>query len=267
MSAVATVLRRDRLIVATGLAFVAVAAWLYMIYEAHRMNITGVCECVRMKMGGPELSDWSPATLPPLFLMWSEMMVAMMLPSAMPMILTFAAVARNRQRQQRPYVPVAVFVSGYIAIWCAFSVTAALSQWLLHRHALLSTSMTSTSAILGGILLLAAGAFQFTPLKHSCLTHCRGPIEFIMTRWRDGWRGAFAMGLEHGAFCTGCCWALMILLFVAGVMNLVWIAALTILVCLEKVLPYRNLVSVGMGVLLTGWGACLLVLHFLELRA
>ena len=231
------------------------------------MNITGVCECMRMKMGGPELSAWSPGALFPLFLMWSEMMVAMMLPSAMPMILTFAAVARNRQQQQRPYVPVAVFVVGYIAIWCAFSAVAALSQWLLHRHALLSTSMTSTSAMLGGILLLAAGAFQFTPLKHSCLTHCRGPIEFIMTRWRDGRRGAFAMGVEHGAFCTGCCWALMILLFVAGVMNLVWIAALTILVCLEKVLPYRNLVSVGTGVLLTGWGACLLLLHFFELHA
>ena len=124
--------------------------------------------------------------------------------------------------------PVAVFVSGYITIWSAFSVAAALSQWLLHRHALLSTSMASTSTILGGILLLAAGAFQFTPLKNSCLTHCRGPMEFIMTRWRDGWLGAFAMGLEHGAFCTGCCWALMILLFVAGVMNLLWIAALTI---------------------------------------
>ena len=127
--------------------------------------------------------------------------------------------------------------------------------------------MASTSAIFGGILLLAAGAFQFTPLKNSCLDHCRGPMEFIMTRWRDGWGGAFAMGLEHGAFCTGCCWALMILLFVAGVMNLVWIAALTILVCLEKVLPYRNLVSIGTGLLLTGWGACLLVLHFFELRA
>ena len=127
--------------------------------------------------------------------------------------------------------------------------------------------MASTSAILGGILLFAAGAFQFTPLKHSCLIHCRGPMEFIMTRWRDGWRGAFAMGVEHGAFCTGCCWALMVLLFVAGVMNLVWIAALTILVCLEKVLPHRSRVSFAAGLLLTGWGACLVVLHFLELRA
>lgn len=258
MSAVATVLRRDRFIVGTGLAFVAAAAWMYMMYEARRMNITGVCECMRMKMGGPELSAWSPVALLPLFLMWSIMMVAMMLPSAMPMILTFAAVTRNRQRQDRPYIPVAVFVSGYITIWCVFSAVAALSQWLLHRHALLSTSMASSSAVFGGMLLLAAGTFQFTPLKHSCLRHCRGPMEFIMTRWREGWRGAFAMGVEHGAFCTGCCWALMILLFVAGVMNLLWIAALTLLVCLEKLLPRRVPVSFATGALLVAWGTCVL---------
>src|SRR5438105_10582714 len=112
MTAVTTVLHRDRLIVGTGLTFVAAFAWLYIVYEARRMNITGVCECMRMKMGGPELSAWSPGALVPLFFMWSEMMVAMMLPSAMPMILTFAAVARNREQQQRPYVPVAVFVWG-----------------------------------------------------------------------------------------------------------------------------------------------------------
>jgi len=180
------------------------------------------------------------------------------LPSALPMILTFAAVARNRQRLGRPYVPMSIFVLGYIVIWCLFSALAAVGQSWLHRHSLLSSSMMSTSAWLGGTLLFGAGIFQFTPLKHACLTNCRGPLEFIMTRWREGSSGAFRMGLEHGAFCTGCCWALMALLFVAGVMNILWIAALTLLVCSEKMLPARARVSFATGLLLCGWGAFVL---------
>jgi predicted metal-binding membrane protein len=222
MSASPALPRRERLLVFTSLCGLALLAWTYTIYEARRMNTTGVCECMRMKMSGPELSSWPVATLLPLFLMWAIMMIAMMLPSALPMILTFAA------------------------------------QWWLHRHALLSASMASTSTWLGGILLVTSGIFQFTPLKQSCLTHCRGPLEFIMTRWREGRSGAFRMGLEHGAFCTGCCWALMALLFVAGVMNILWIAALTLLVCLEKMLPARAGVSFATGLLLCGWGAFIL---------
>src|SRR5438477_13178638 len=118
--------------------------------------------------------------------------------------------------------------------------------------------MVSTNAWLGGTLLLGAGVFQFSPLKNSCLTRCRGPLEFIMTRWREGQAGAFRMGLEHGAFCTGCCWALMALLFVAGVMNIIWIAALTLLVCLEKVLPARVPISMMTGFMLSAWGICVL---------
>jgi predicted metal-binding membrane protein len=212
-----------------------------------------------MKMGGPDLGSWSLGSLLPLFLMWAVMMIAMMLPSAAPMILTFAAVARNRRRAERPYVPVAVFAAGYVVIWCVFSLVAAGGQWLLHREALLSPDMASGSAILAGILLLTAGVFQFTPLKRTCLKHCRAPLEFIMTRWREGWRGAFGMGIEHGAFCAGCCWALMALLFVLGVMNILWIAALTMLVALEKVLPRARALSAGTGLVLVGWGAWMLV--------
>jgi predicted metal-binding membrane protein len=254
MDALPALIKRDRLIIGVGIALTGVIAWCYTIYEARRMDITGVCACAGMKMGGPELSSWSAASLVPLFLMWAIMMVAMMLPTAAPMILTFAAVARNRRRADRPYVPAAVFVTGYVVIWCAFSILAAVGQWLLHRQALLSPTMVSSSALLGGALLLAAGIFQFTPLKQSCLMHCRAPLEFIMTRWREGRRGAFAMGLEHGAFCTGCCWALMALLFVLGVMNILWIAALTMLVALEKMLPRAKWLSAATGVLLVGWG-------------
>jgi predicted metal-binding membrane protein len=253
--------RRERLFIVASLGGVALAAWAYTIYEARRMNATGVCECLRMKMSGPELSSWPPATLIPLFLMWAIMMVAMMLPSAMPMVLTFATVARNRRRSRRPCVSTSIFIAGYVAIWSAFSALAALGQWWLHRHALLSSAMTSSSTWFGGTLLLGAGIFQFTPFKRACLTHCRGPLEFIMTRWREGNIGALRMGLEHGAFCTGCCWALMALLFVAGVMNILWIAALSLLVCLEKILPARVRLNTATGVLLVIWGTCVLAGH------
>ena len=248
--------RRERWIIVAALAAIAAAAWAYMVYQARDLSVTGVCECLSMKMD--TAGDLSPATLLPLFFMWAGMMVAMMLPSATPMILTFAAVSRKRRQQERPYVPVAIFVAGYVAIWSGFSVVAAFAQWLLHRYTLLSPTMASRSAILAGLLLLAAGIFQFTPLKHACLTQCRAPFEFIMTHWREGAGGAFRMGLEHGLFCTGCCWALMGLLFVAGVMNILWIAALSLIVGLEKLLPRGIWLSSAAGVILTGWGAWLI---------
>ena len=248
MDSLAAVLKRDRLIVGAGVVLVSALAWWYIVAAAEQMGGPA------MQMGRPDPSAWRLASLAPLFIMWVVMMVAMMLPSAAPMILTFAAVARNRRQHQRPYVPVAVFASGYFVVWGGFSAVATVAQWLLHRAALHSPTMVASSALLGGILLLLAGVFQFTPLKRNCLTHCRAPLEFITTRWREGWGGALAMGLEHGLFCTGCCWALMALLFVLGMMNLLWIAALTILVGLEKILPRRSYISRGTGVLLVLWG-------------
>src|ERR1700690_3554352 len=165
------------------------------------------------------------------------MMVAMMIPSAAPMILTFAMVNRKRREQERPFVPTGIFLLGYLAVWTGFSALAAVAQWILHARALLSPMMVSTSPILGGGLLIAAGIFQWTPLKNACLTHCRSPLGFLMTDWREGRWGALFMGLKHGAYCAGCCWILMALLFVAGVMNLWWIAIIAVLVLLEKVAP------------------------------
>ncbi|MFN2476235.1 MAG: DUF2182 domain-containing protein [Chthoniobacterales bacterium] len=252
-------LERERWIIGAALLAIAAAAWAYMIHEARGMNLLGVCHCLGMPMGDAAGANWSAGSLLPLGLMWAGMMVAMMLPSAMPMILTFAAVSRKRREQQRPYVSVSIFVGGYVAIWSAFSVLAALAQWLLHRQALLSPAMASTSVWLGGILLLIAGLFQFTPLKHACLTYCRTPLEFIMTRWREGARGAFRMGVEHGVFCTGCCWALMAVLFVTGVMNILWIAILSSVVALEKLLPRARALSIAMGIVLTLWGVAVIV--------
>lgn len=248
MGALAVVLKRDRAIVGAGVVLVTALAWWYTVAAARQMD------GAMMAMGHPDQSRWSSASLLPLFIMWVVMMVAMMLPSATPMILTFAAVARNRRERQQPYVPVSVFIAGYLAIWAGFSVLAAVVQWFLHGAALLSPMMGNSSALLGGMLLLAAGIFQFTPLKRSCLTRCRAPLEFITAHWREGGAGAFMMGMEHGLFCLGCCWALMALLFVLGVMNLLWIAILTILVGLEKILPQRRYLSRGAGVLLVFWG-------------
>jgi predicted metal-binding membrane protein len=253
VDSLAAVLKRDRAIVGAGVILVASLAWWYTVAAAREMD------GVTVPMGRADPNAWAIGSLLPLFVMWMVMMIAMMLPTGAPMILTFALVARNRRQRQRPYVPVAVFASGYLSVWAGFSALAAVAQWLLHREALLSPMMITSSALLGGVLLLLAGIFQFSPLKRSCLTRCRAPLEFITARWREGWGGAFLMGLEHGLFCTGCCWALMALLFVLGTMNLLWIAILTVLVGLEKILPRRVFISRGSGILLALWGLWVLL--------
>ena len=248
--------------IVAGLVGITALAWLYMIHEARAMVDTGVCHCMGMKMSGPDTKPWSGLELVPLFLMWVEMMVAMMIPSAAPMILTFAAVNRKRREQERPFVPTGIFLLGYLVVWAGFSALAAIAQWVLHATALLSPMMVSTSPILGGILLIAAGVFQWTPLKNSCLTHCRSPLSFLMTAWREGKQGAFVMGLRHGIFCLGCCWVLMTLLFVLGVMNLLWIGALAGFVLIEKLVPAGQWVGRLTGGLLVGWGAWLILRAF-----
>src|SRR6185312_12373270 len=250
-----SILKRDRLIVLAALTAMTLLAWGYMVREARGMTLTGACCCAGMSMSGPDISPWSPATLAPLFLMWTEMMVAMMLPSAAPMILTFAHVQRNRREQERPFVATGVFVLGYLAVWTGFSAIAAVMQWVLHAKALLSPMMVSTSPWLGGALLIAAGVFQWTPLKNACLRVCCSPLNFLLTDWREGKWGAFAMGLKHGVKCAGCCWFLMLLLFVAGVMNVWWIAILTALVLIEKGAPRGKGVMLGKiaGVFFVAW--------------
>ena len=255
------ILKRDRAIVVAALAAITLLAWGYLVYEARAMYHTSVCYCAGMKMSGPDTGPWSVGTLLPLFLMWAEMMVAMMIPSAAPMILTFAMVNRKRREQKQPFVPTGIFLLGYLAVWTGFSALAAVAQWILHALALLSPMMVSTSPLLGGVLLLVAGVFQWTPLKSACLTHCRSPLSFLMTDWREGTWGAFFMGLKHGAHCTGCCWFLMALLFVAGVMNVWWIAIIALFVLLEKVVPLGLLLGRITGALLAGWGVWMMILR------
>ena len=244
-------LRRDRAVVLVAILIIAAIAWAYTVYLAR----TGMGVGDSMGMAMADMRSWSAADFGLMFVMWTVMMVAMMSPSAAPMLLMFAAVNRKRREREAPYVPTAVFLAGYVIVWAAFSAAATLGNWGLHQASLLSSMMgASTTGYLGGALLLAAGAFQWSSLKYACLKQCRTPMGFLMTSWREGHGGALRMGLEHGAFCLGCCWALMLLLFVLGIMNLVWIAALAAFVLAEKVAPRGEWVSRATGVLLFGWG-------------
>jgi predicted metal-binding membrane protein len=190
--------------------------------------------------------------------MWSIMMVAMMLPSAAPTILLFAAL-RRQAAHQRAFADVPVFVAGYIATWAAFGLLATLGQWGLLEARLVSPMMVAVSPVLGGILLLAAGVFELTPFKETLLSECHNPAAFIASNWRKGTNGAFTMGIRHGLYCVGCCGLLMLLLFVLGVMNLIWIALLSIFVLVEKALPNPRWFRTLAGCAFIGWGIALLI--------
>lgn len=253
MTLIEAALRRERLTVGAALVVVALLAWGYTAYLARTMDMQGG------DMAMPQMAAWSAAMFAFMLVMWFVMMVAMMLPSAAPMILTFAAVQRRRQAQGGALVPSGVFVAGYLLAWAAFSLAATSAQYVLERAALLSPMMGEAVPWLGATLLVGAGLYQFAPLKNVCLEKCRTPLGFIMTEWREGALGALVMGLRHGAYCTGCCWALMALLFVGGVMNLLWVAALAVFVLLEKLAPAGGRLGKAGGVLLIAWGAWIAV--------
>lgn len=229
--------RRDRIAILSGLLGATALAWIYLIVMATRMAGMANME-PSGSMAMMQMHRWTPADFLLMFLMWSVMMVGMMAPTAIPMTLIYAAVARKAEKQGTPIANAAIFVSGYVAMWTLFSAAATTAQWGLDEAALLSPMMVITSPALGAGLLIAAGLYQLTPFKRACLRHCRAPAYFISEHWRAGPSGAFLMGLEHGAFCLGCCWILMGLLFFGGVMSLLWIAGITLFVLLEKIIPH-----------------------------
>ncbi|HKN01499.1 MAG TPA: DUF2182 domain-containing protein [Candidatus Binataceae bacterium] len=241
---------RERIVILTELAALTALSWLYL---------------VRMPMSASDFGATAArltSPLPPgvvdlwlVFMMWAVMMVAMMLPSAAPMVLMYARIARGRS-QEGSTLRAWIFVAGYIAVWTMFSVAATATQAILQRTAIVSNAL-ATSSIVGAVILIAAGIYQITPMKQACLRYCQSPVAFFMTHWREGSRGAFKMGLDHGTFCVGCCWMLMLLLFVAGVMNLVWVAALTALVLIEKLLPYPRAIARTTGAALIASGLLL----------
>lgn len=248
----ADLLRHDRIVVVAGLLGVILISWAYLLAGAG-MDMPAV--------GGmlmPMAPIWTPGYFALMLIMWAAMMAAMMLPSAAPMLLLYDRIAQKRDEDSRTIGPASLFGLGYIAVWAGFSVGAVALQYGLDRAKLLSPMMETTSVALAGTLLVLAGLYQWTPLKQSCLRHCRSPLEFIMTEWRAGPRGAFAMGLRHGVFCLGCCWVLMLLLFVGGVMNLVWIAGIAGFVLVEKTAPAGHWLGRIVGAVLVAWGGATL---------
>jgi predicted metal-binding membrane protein len=246
-SALESVLKRDRLVVLASLSGLAIVAWLYLFHLAADMAAMQAPADSMADMPGMEgISGTGMASAPAasgalaafvfLAIMWIVMMVGMMLPSAAATILLFAAVERKRQAAG-PYNRTALFICGYFVVWGVFSILAAAAQTALSHAGMLSAEMAMTGAIVSGAVFVLAGLYEFSPLKESCLTHCRSPLEWIAHHQRPGGFGAFRMGGEHGLYCVGCCWMLMLLLFVGGVMNLLWVAAIAAIVLAEKLLP------------------------------
>jgi predicted metal-binding membrane protein len=289
-------LARDRWLIAASLSLLAVLAWVYLIVMARQMA-TGDMSLLGMPAmpptpaaldggempampGMPDMPDmpdmpgmaaqmaeamtmapapWSARIFMLTFLMWWVMMIGMMIPSAVPMVSLFGGVQRRQLAEQNPALRVAAFTIGYVAVWGAFSVLAASAQWALSELALLSQMQFTVGRGLGALLLALAGIYQLAPLKNVCLRRCRSPAEFLSTHWRQGTAGAFRMGAEHGAFCVGCCWLLMGLLFVGGVMNLFWVAAIGVFVLLEKLMPRGERLARASGVAMLAFAGYLLL--------
>ena len=256
-SSVEAIFRRDRWVTISGIILLTVLSWAYLFGLAAGMDdmaMEGDLMSSVSGLMGPQLSTWSVRDFFFMFLMWSVMMVAMMLPSASPLILLHVRVNQQQEDGGDGFHGTVAFAIGYLLVWTSFSAVATLLQWGLEKLAVLSPMMASTSPLLGAGLLLAAGIYQLTPFKNACLRHCRSPVHFLMQHWRRGTSGAFMMGFHHGVYCIGCCWLLMALLFVFGVMNLVWIAVLSVFVLLEKVVPRGELVArvAGVGFIVAG---------------
>lgn len=271
-----SILKRDRTVIAASIAAMTVLAWLYLLSLARTMAVRhtsmdgmsgmqGMPDMEGMDMPGMAQTmtalPWSAGDAALVLAMWCVMMVGMMLPSASPMILLYARVGRHAEKQGSPFAATGIFCAGYLVVWFLFSLVATLGQWLLDRALLLTPMMESASMVLSGALLIVAGLYQWTPLKHACLSKCRAPVAFLQAA--GGFRrdpvGAFAMGVRHGAYCVGCCWPLMLLLFVGGVMNILWIALIAILVLAEKVFPGGDKIGRIAGALLVAAGVWFIV--------
>jgi predicted metal-binding membrane protein len=261
------VLRRERAIVIAALAILTAIAWMDLAWLADDMAMGGMdMSGFRMIPAGqglmmPAGAPWQPIEFAYVFAMWAVMMIGMMTPSVAPMILIYARVGRQADMSGQPFAASAWFAAGYLVAWTAFSLATTFAQWALQRAALLTPMMESASNVLGGVVLIAAGIYQWTPVKEACLSYCQAPLTFIMRHggFRREASGALVLGFRHGLYCIGCCWALMLLLFVGGVMNLLWIAALAVLVLLEKVVPFGKSVSRVAGVAFIAMGAWLLL--------
>ena len=237
-------LQRQRNVVLALLLALAGSCWLVVLRQA------GMTQGIGLAMG---------MTLPLFLLAWVAMMIAMMFPTAAPMIVMFGTVAAGKQQRVEPFVPTWVFVSAYLTVWIGVGAIAYAAAAGLEAVAMQSTWLMGNAARLGGAVLLLGGVYQLSPLKSLCLTKCRSPLSFLLTSWRDGYGGAFVMGLKHGAYCLGCCWLLFAILFPLGVMNIAAMAFLTLLIFAEKSLPWGSSIANVAGGALVAYGAVVLV--------
>jgi len=244
-------LLRDRVVIWLGLAAVTALSWLYVYRQMGPME--GMADIAMPAVFAP----WTATDFVLNLAIWWAMMPGMMLPSVAPMILTFATINRRKRERGQPFVRAMVFTSGYLIAWGLFGVFATVADWGLEQAALISPVTGRLSPILGAIVVTAAGIYQLTPLKSVCLTHCRSPFDFVLNHWREGTAGALRMGVEHGLYCLGCCWFLMALLFAAGIMSLLWMAAITVFVFIEKLSPAGQLIARASGIAMLGFGVYL----------
>lgn len=259
-----TVLRRDRTIVIVALATLTGLAWAYTLWLARHMSMPAVAmsrvpDGSVVSMLAPGFKSWTAIDFLYVFVMWAVMMVGMMTPAVSPTVLLYARVGREARAQGTPFAATGAFGGGYLLAWTFFSLIATLSQLLLERAAILTPMMATASRELGSLVLIAAGLFQWTPLKQACLAYCQSPLIFIERHggFQPSVSGSLVIGFRHGLYCVGCCWALMALLFVGGVMNVLWIALLTILVLFEKMIPGGRVLARVVGVGLILWGVSL----------
>jgi predicted metal-binding membrane protein len=264
--ALAAVLKRDRVIVAACLVVLILLAWAYIVWLADDMEMGGMdMTGFRMIPAGvglmmPVDAPWYAIEFAFVFLMWAVMMVGMMTPSVAPLILLYARVGRQAAAQSQPFATSAFLAGGYLLAWFVFSFGATIAQWAVERQGWLTPAMSSASSTFAGLTLIAAGLYQWTPLKDACLRQCQFPLQFIQRH--GGFRadpiGSFELGARHGAYCIGCCWMLMTLLFVGGVMNVFWIALISVFVLTEKVVPVGRLISRLAGTLFLAIGVWLI---------
>ncbi len=265
-TALETVLRRDRWVVGGAIAIIVALAWAYVLWLADDMDMEGMdMTGYRMIPAGigimlPASAPWRAFEFAYVVLMWAVMMVGMMAPTAAPMILMYARVGRQGTMAGKPLAATGWFAAGYVLAWIGFSLAATLVQWIMEREALLDPRMASASTTLGAVVLIAAGVYQWTPLKDVCLTQCQSPFGFLMRHggFRGDVPGCLGLGLRHGAYCVGCCWVLMALLFVVGVMNVLWIALLALLVLVEKLTPWGRWVARTAGIACVAAGVWML---------
>jgi predicted metal-binding membrane protein len=258
-------LRRERAVVIGALLVVAALAWSWVLREAARMAALDMpamqdARMSHLQMMSPAWAPWTATLAAYLFVMWLVMMIGMMTPSAAPMVLTYMGVARQAATRGHRFVPAAWFFGGYLLAWAAFSALATFAHWWLESSAMMTPAMRAASPWLGAAVLIAAGIYQWLPLKDACLAHCRAPLSFVQHHggFRPGAAGSLKLGFAHGLYCVGCCWLLMLLLFVGGVMNLLWIAGLMVLVLLEKLAPAARWISRGAGLIAVCAGLWLL---------